>query len=163
MIRFPRPPSLYVRISPQRLAIRNVRTGQEIADVPELAITSGAGTPRVVALGSQARVHWSSPSVRIVNPFAHPRSLISDFALAQHLLRGFLRPLLGRFPMRRAPFIVMHPQGTPEGGYTQVEIRALHELARGGGASGTVVWEGRALTDAQVLSRTFPPDGRVLE
>jgi rod shape-determining protein MreB len=163
MIRLLRPTSLYIRLSPQRLAIRNVRTGQEIADVPELAITSGAGTPRVVALGSQARVHWSSPSVRIVNPFAHPRSLISDFALAQHLLRGFLRPLLGRFPMRRAPFIVMHPQGTPEGGYTQVEIRALHELARGGGASGTVVWEGRALTDAQILSRTFPPDGRVLE
>jgi len=56
----------------------------------------------------------------------------------------------------------MHPMGDPAGGFTQVEIRALHEMALGAGASQVKVWQGRPLTDQELMSRQFPSDGRVL-
>ena len=61
-----------------------------------------------------------------------------------------------------SPRVVMHPLGDPAGGFTQVEIRAFHEMALGAGASDVRVWQGRALTDQELLSRTFPADGQVL-
>ena len=56
----------------------------------------------------------------------------------------------------------MHPRGEPEGGYTQVEIRALRELGMAVGAALVTVWQGRSLTTEELLSGRFPLEGRVL-
>jgi rod shape-determining protein MreB len=56
----------------------------------------------------------------------------------------------------------MHLLGNPAGGFTQVEIRAFHEMAIGAGAGEVKVWQGRALTDQELLSGTFPADGKLL-
>ena len=56
----------------------------------------------------------------------------------------------------------LHPQGDPAGGFTQVEIRAFHEMALGAGASEAVVWQGRSLTDQELLARDFPSGGQRL-
>ena len=61
-----------------------------------------------------------------------------------------------------APRVLMHPVGEPVGGLTQVEIRALQEMARGAGAHGVTVWQGPLLTDEQVLARQYPAAGQVL-
>ncbi len=68
----------------------------------------------------------------------------------------------GRSLLAIAPRIVLHPQGSPAGGFTQIEVRALHEMALGAGASRVVVWQGRALTDQELLAREFPANGQVL-
>ena len=60
-----------------------------------------------------------------------------------------------------APDIVMHPLGDPEGGFTQIEIRALRETALGAGAKKVTMWHGRALTDQELMSGTFPSDGKI--
>ena len=55
-----------------------------------------------------------------------------------------------------APVVVIHPLGKPAGGFTQVENRAFREMAIGAGASEVTVWNGRNLTDQEVLSKRFP-------
>lgn len=155
-------PTLYVQLSPQRLTVRNAKTGAQWSEVPEVALSRRGGKPCVVGFGSEARAARDA-DVEILNPFAHPRSLVSDFLPAEQLLKAFVRRALPKLVFGAAPRIVMHPLGEPEGGFTGVEARALREMAMGAGASDVVVWQGPTLTDAQLLAGEYPPGGRVLE
>ena len=154
-------PTFYVQVSPERLTIRNARTGEAISEVPEIAIAY-APKPSVVAIGNEARLHSSAPAVKVINPFAHPRSLVSDFTVGELLLKAFLRRLRSNSIFAVSPKVVMHLMGEPAGGFTQVEIRAFHEMAMGAGASKVVVWQGRGLSDQELLSGEFPGGGQVL-
>lgn len=151
-------PLLYVQISPERLTLRNPKSGQNLSEVPELAF----GLPpdrKLIAVGALARLAAASQRAEIVNPFAHPRSLISDFTVAEQLLRHQLKALHRRSWLAASPHIVVHPLGEPAGGFTQVELRALRELASAAGASKVNVWTGRALTDEELLTRRAPAGG----
>lgn len=150
-------PHIYVQISPERLTLKNPKTGQSLSEVPEMAISPPPGRT-VLAVGSQARVAASSQPALVVNPFAHPRSLVSDFTVAEQLLKHQLRKVLGGSLLSFSPYVVIHPLGSPLGGFTQVERRAFREMATGAGASEVHVWTGRLLTDQEVLSRR-PPSG----
>lgn len=152
---------LYVQLSPERLTVRNPKTGQAISEAPEVAISDGP-KKRIIAVGSNARAAQSSQSVKVVNPFIHPRSLVSDFTVAEQLIKAFIKRLGNQSIFALAPEIVMHPQGKPSGGFTQIEIRAIYEMALGAGARKVKVWQGRALTDQELLSRQFPSEGQVL-
>lgn len=152
-------PTLYVQLSPERLTVRNVRTGVSISEIPELAITRDPKL-RILGVGAEARLQASS--VEIVNPFAHPRSLVSDFTAGEQVLKGFLRRVQSGSIFAVSPKVVMHPLGDPEGGFTQVEIRAFQEMAFGAGAAKVTVWQGRMLSDQELMSGQFPMDGRVL-
>lgn len=151
-------PIVYVQISPERLTLKNLNTGESIAEVPELAI-SAPPKPKILAVGPQARAAAASQPAEVVNPFAHPRSLVSDFTVAEQLLKHQLRRVLGNSLLRFAPYVVIHPLGSPAGGFTQVERRAFREMALGSGASVVRVWTGRSLTDHEVLSKQPPPSG----
>jgi rod shape-determining protein MreB len=150
-------PLLYVRISPERLVVTNVKTGASISEVPELAI---AGEPkRVLGFGAGARSAAAQYGGVVVNPFAHPRSMVSDFTVAEQLLKAFVRRINSRSWFVPSPRIIMHPIGHPEGGFTQVERRAFREMASGAGASEVVVWTGRELTNQEVSDGAFPAGG----
>lgn len=153
--------TLYVQLSAAQLRVRDAKKGREIAEPPEVAIAQEKGKARIVGLGREARTPRPYP-VEVVNPFAHPRTPVSDFAVADQLLRGFIRRLLPRSVFAASPRIVIHPLGDYEGGLTQVEVRALRELALGAGASEAVVWTGPSLTDDQLLAPELPGTGRVL-
>lgn len=153
--------TFYIQVSPERLTVRNPETGDSISEPAEVAISSGPKA-KIVNVGTAARAAALDPSVKLVRPFAHPRSLISDFTVADQLLKEFVRRMPGQSFFKFAPMVVIHPQGEPEGGFTQVEVRAFHELALGAGASMVKVWQGRDLTDPELLSGSFPTTGQVL-
>lgn len=50
----------------------------------------------------------------------------------------------------------------PAGGFTQIELRAFHEMALGAGAIQVKLWQGRALNDQELISGQFPDSGKVL-
>ena len=152
---------IYVQLSPDRLKVRDPKSGVTVSEVPEIAI-SRLPKPRVLAVGTKAREHKSSPGVEIVNPFAHPRSMVSDFTLGEQTLKAFLARVKPSSFLAPAPKVVMHLLGEPVGGFTQVEARAFHEMALGSGASQVTVWQGRTLTDQELLSGQFPSGGKVL-
>ncbi|MGQ0709337.1 MAG: rod shape-determining protein [Rhodoferax sp.] len=131
-----------------------------MAEPPEVAVLSQGKGLEVCGVGIQARL--APPTARVVNPFAHPRTLVSDFTTAELLLKAFVKRLQKPFFLALSPSIVVHPQGDPEGGYTQIEARALHELALGAGATEVVVWQGPALSDQELLARHFPAEGKIL-
>ncbi|MDB5861968.1 MAG: rod shape-determining-related protein [Ramlibacter sp.] len=151
--------TIYIQISPHRLTLRNVQTGESVTTSPEIAIER-ARTSKVVAVGAKARKH-ESRTVQVLNPFAHPRTLLADFGAAELLLRALLPQVRGR-SLFGGPRFVMHLQDDPAGGFTQLEIRGFRELALGAGASQAVVWHGPNLTDEQLQGTQFPKEGRVL-
>jgi rod shape-determining protein MreB and related proteins len=152
--------ALYVQISPERLTVRDPKSGQAFSEIPELAI---AHSPKatIIAFGAQARLA-AAPGVEIVNPFNHPRTLVGDFTSGEQLLKAAIRKVQGNSFLALAPRIVIHLLGDPAGGFTQVEARAFHEMALGAGAREVDIWQGRTLTDEEVLSRTFPAEGKRL-
>lgn len=153
--------TLYIQISPERVTVRNPRTGEQVSELPELAI-SRKPKLAIMGVGVEARSKAGQPNVEVVNPFAHPRSLVSDFTAAEQLLKALMAKMLQGRHFSISPKVVMHPLGDPEGGFTQVEIRAFHEMALGAGARSVQVWQGRPLTDQEVLSGQFPATGAVL-
>jgi rod shape-determining protein MreB and related proteins len=154
--------TLYVQISPELVTVRNAKTGTFMSEVPEIAMAHDHPKPRMLSLGQEARVHQSVPYVKIINPFAHPRSLVSDFSLGEQLLKAFVRRIVGTSIFAASSKLVMHLLGEPAGGFTQVEVRAFREMALGAGASEVVVWQGQHLSDQDLLSGTFPSEGHVL-
>jgi len=154
-------PTFYVQVSPELLIVRNVKTGEAISEVPEIAIAHDP-KPSIVGIGNEAGMHRSAPTVKIINPFAHPRSLVSDFTVGEQLLKAFLRRLTSNSIFAVSPRVVMHLMGEPAGGFTQIEVRAFREMAMGAGASKVIVWQGRGLSDQELLSGEFPSGGQVL-
>ena len=146
-------PTIYVQVAPERLVLKNIKTGETLSEVPEMAISLAPGKKVILAIGPQARVAAAGQPAELLNPFTHPRSLVSDFVLAEVLLRHQIRRLCSKQWFLPAPVIVMHPLGMPEGGFTQVELRAFRELAMGSGAAEVFLWTGRPLTDEEMRAR----------
>jgi rod shape-determining protein MreB len=150
-------PVVYVQLEPDKLSLREVGSGKTVSEAP-LAAISREPKKRLLGVGDEAQ----GADGEIVNPFKHPRSLVSDFTVAEVILKAFMKKLFaGRLFVPR-PVVVLHPRVNPLGGFTQIEIRALRELAVGAGAAKVFVWRGRDLTDEELLSLRFPPDGEVL-
>ena len=145
-------PLVYIQIAPNLLTLKNLKTGLEISEVAEMALSLPPKPKVILGAGAQARLASASEPAQLIQPFAHPRSLVSDFASAEALIRLQLQRVLGKGWLRVAPSVVMHPLGNPDGGFTQVELRAFREMALGAGASTARVWTGRPLANHELLS-----------
>jgi rod shape-determining protein MreB len=147
---------LYIQISPHNITLRNPISGMVISEAPQITISSHP-TERVLGVGAEARLDAGVADVRIVNPFGHPRTMISDFTCAEYLLKVYVKRMAGRFRFfAPAPTMVIHLKDDPEGGFTQVERRAFRELGMGAGASRVTLYIGPDLSDEQLLTRNFP-------
>jgi rod shape-determining protein MreB len=105
-------PLLYIRLSPVRLTVRNVKTGEFISEPPEIAISRGP-KEKILGVGSEAALHKSSKSAHVINPFAHPRSMMSDFTAGQEVVKAFVRKLRKSGPLRRRPAWYFTRRATP--------------------------------------------------
>lgn len=151
---------LYVRIRADRLHVRDVWNGKEYVDEPVIAISDTGG--EIIAVGRAARdVARTRPDTRLVNGFDHPRTIIGDYTVAEKTLKHAVRELYRGRWFAPAPIIVMHPLEKLEGGLTQVERRALLELAQSIGGRRGHIWLGRELTDHELRSDTVQFEGAV--
>jgi len=138
-----------------------VEENRTIEDKPLVALAPGPKGKRiVVAVGSEAQAAFlkGDGSVTIHNGFDHPRSCVCDFDIAEAALRYFIRRVASRAKLIR-PIIIVHPLEKIEGGLTQVECRALRELAESAGARKAYVWTGRVLDFQELTSLQFPQSG----
>ncbi|HKB60470.1 MAG TPA: rod shape-determining protein [Gallionellaceae bacterium] len=148
---------VYIAVSPERVTVRDVGSGKAFSEVPEIAL-SGIDKITVVAIGAEARKHASDPAVKVINPFTHPRSLFSDFTLAEQFLKLAMRRVVAGSIFQPSPKVIAHLPGDPEGGYTQIERRVIREMAFSAGARQVDVIEGREPTDQELLNWTFGSD-----
>ena len=143
-------PVVYAKLEPERLSLREVRSGRTV-DEPPLAAVSHDAKKKVLAVGEAARLQPGE----LVNPFKHPRTLIADFTVAQAVLKGLMKKLFAGRLFAPAPLLVLHPRVRLEGGFTEIELAALRELGVGAGAYKVVVWQGRDLADDELLGGDF--------
>lgn len=107
------------------------------------------------------RIVLSVPSRGIVieerGAFSHPRSILGQFQVGE---RTLARAVAAAYPgklLRPRPALVVHPKEILEGGLTEIEARALTEMALGAGASMVGIWQGPDLTAEQVDSFACKP------
>lgn len=155
-------PPLYMRLSPNRLIVRNVKTKAFISDIPEVALVRGPKL-RILAVGAEAALRRAMPSVEVINPFNPPDSMTSDFSIGGQVLKAFLCRLRGKLFSSISPRLVFHPQGSAGGSFTQTEINAFREMVRCAGVSHARIWLGPTLSDEEVLSEKYPRVGQMLE
>ena len=86
-------PTLYARLSPDRLTVRNPKSGDTFDEPAVLAITQGQ-RKRVAAVGAAALAWSGTEPVDLLHPFAHQRSLVSDFTVGEQLLKFALQQLM---------------------------------------------------------------------
>jgi len=85
-------------------------------------------------------------------PFTTTRLLVGQFQEAESLLRKAIQEISNGSLFQVSPVIVIHPIEMVEGGLSEVEERALRELAMSSGARSVFVHIGAPLTDSEVAS-----------
>jgi len=151
---------IYFQISDTRLRVSSPRFDYAFEAPPWMAIDDAARGKIVAAIGLDALALRGRPNITVINPFAHPRTILGDYTVAEKMLQHAVRLLLhGRF---MTPMIlgILHCERVLEGGLTQVEHRALRELAENAGCGRAVVHEGPALSPVEVLKYVFPRPAR---
>jgi rod shape-determining protein MreB len=154
-----------------------VKTGESISEPPLMAVLGGirvegsnlqggsrfyGSNPKVLAIGNDAKAMSARQDLQIINPFAHPRTPLSDLTVAEMLIKGFIRKLSGHKLLIVAPKMVIHLAVDLEGEITQIEVRALKALGVSAGAKWCCGWLGPDLTDEQIMAWRFPDNGKVI-
>ena len=87
------------------------------------------------------------------DPFTTERLLVGKFSTAEYVLKRGMKRLHENRWLAPSPIIVVHPMEKAENGLSEVEERALRELAIGTGARKVFVWVGNVLSDEEVIER----------
>ncbi len=86
-------------------------------------------------------------------PYTTHRLLVGNFTSANTLLtRGVKKLHEGKW-LSPSPIIVIHPMEKTEFGLSEVEDRALRELAIVAGARKVSIWVGQELSDSEVIEQ----------
>lgn len=101
-------------------------------------------TVRSVAKGNELTLHATEP-------FTTSRLLVGEFVKAEALLKEALKKISSGKWLSPSPVILIQPMEMNEGGLSPIEDRVLRELAFGAGGRKVVVWEGKLLSDDEVI------------
>ncbi|MEH6652458.1 MAG: rod shape-determining protein MreB [Motiliproteus sp.] len=142
---------LYVQIWEHRLKVTDINTDLVFDEKPLMAIeTSAEGKKNIVGICSAAEFK-SDSNIELVNPFHHPRVLLSDFLVAEKILQHAFRQLLGNKLFSLAPIVVVQPMEKTEGGLSIIEDRAFKELMISAGARVGFTYVGPELSNHQLV------------
>ena len=87
------------------------------------------------------------------DPFTTERLLVGKFSTAEYVLKRGMKRLHENRWLSPSPIIIVHPMEKTENGLSEVEERALRELAAGAGARKVFVWVGHVLSDEEVIEK----------
>lgn len=132
----------YVQIWEQKLKVTEASSGRTLEEPPLVAIrTENDGKKVIEAVGNKAKLS-AIEGLNVVNPFSHPRVLISDFTVGEKLLAHFFQIFNKEKFIAPSPTVVIHPMERTDGGLSGIERRAFRELGIGAGARKVYVYEG---------------------
>jgi rod shape-determining protein MreB and related proteins len=139
--------TLYIQILEARIKATDIKTGATFDEKLLVAIrTNNKGFKSILAIGIKAIYAESENNIKIVNPFSHPRTLLSDFEIGERLLRYIFQKLSANTIFKLSPAVVIHPMEKTEGGLTMIKKRAFKELAIGAGARDAIIYQGQQLS-----------------
>lgn len=136
---------LYVQIWEDQLKVTDVANNESFDDMPVIVIKTQEKGKKVISGIGKVAASLAQASEVTVNPFSHPRSLLSDFYVGEKLLQHAFKSLSSIKSLRPRPKVIMHPMEKTEGGLTAIEERAFRELALGAGAIDIKIHVGKPL------------------
>ncbi|WP_221047260.1 hypothetical protein [Methylogaea oryzae] len=92
-------------------------------------------------------------TVEAADPFTSPRMLVGNYTRAEKCLRQGMAQLDAVRWWAPMPAMIVHPLELLEGGLSEIEDRALFELAMSVGAKKVRLWVGNELSDLDVLDK----------
>ena len=138
---------LYIQIWENRLKITALHSTEVYDEIPLLAIKDDAkGRPIVQAIGNSVKSMSEKDGYKIINPFSHPRVLISDFQVAEKVLQHAFKLIHQSKYFTPSPRVVIQPMEKLEGGITGIEERAYRELCLSAGARVVYIHTGAPLS-----------------
>lgn len=144
---------LYIQISDQRLRVTSPQLANSYESTPCVAIDNSDGKKLIVAVGREAEALRGKPNVEVINPFGHPRLVLSDSTVGEKLLQHAIYKLFeGKLRLSKRVALI-HPERELEGGLTPVEHQSLAELCKNAGCGETTVYQGRPLTMDELRAR----------
>jgi hypothetical protein len=146
------PRRFYLRFDGERAVFSEPSRGWEITLRPRLAITEERGRLMCVAVDDFDESSLPE-SARVEHPFAHPRVLVGNYDVAVAFVRYCLSQ--ARHPFTRTmvrPHLILHPTAVPPDGVSDIEERALLDLAADAGAQRAAVHVGAVLTATEVAA-----------
>ncbi len=84
-------------------------------------------------------------------PFSSERLLIAEFNIAENFMNDLILKLKAKSSINRYSSILFHPLDYTEGGIAEVENRIFLEIAERLKGKIVKVWEGKELTNSQVI------------
>lgn len=149
----------YIRFDGDRIRIDSPGVRSGFDDLALLATERDGKGDRVVAIGREAKAIGTRPGITIHQPFNHERMVMGSYNVAEklllHALRSFVRRQSWTF-FRPLVVTIVHPTRAFAGGLTDIERRALIELAENCGARKVAVHQGPELSEQQVRGYEFP-------
>ena len=128
---------LYVETSATRLYVKNLTTGAIFDEQPLMAMSASND---IIVIGNQSIKLSTDTTVRLINPFDHPRLPIANFAQAEKVLHYAILQVMNRTILMPSPKIILRPLHNLAGGLADLEIRALRELCHGAGALDSIIY-----------------------
>jgi rod shape-determining protein MreB and related proteins len=139
--------TLYIQIWEDRIKVTDIKTGDTYDEQPLIAVkTTIKGQKVITAVGNNAVHAQSDNDTKVINPFSHPRTLLSDFEVGERLLKFIFKALFKNTILNPLPKVVIHPMEKIDGGLTMIEERAFKELAMSAGAYEAIVFIGKELS-----------------
>ncbi len=135
---------LLIEIREKRLKVSSFSNSEIFDEIPLIAVERNEDKTIVLAIGSKAS-SAIGPNIEVVNPFSHPRSMVSNFTYAQKIMQHAIRCLHTTKVIAPAPRVIIHQLEKTEGGLTEIEDRVLRELALGAGAREVIVYSGSTI------------------
>ena len=137
---------MYVQVWERRLKVSNIRSKKIFDEVPLIAVRRDVDKRfSIEAIGNRAKSKLEDGNYDVVNPFSHPRLLISDIRAAETLLKFVFRKLTDNGYIVPSPRVIFQPMEKLEGGVTAMEERTFRELCLGAGARDVYLQVGNEL------------------
>ncbi len=131
---------LLFELSENKVSIKAFSSDMLFEEEPYIAIENTKKGEIIKAIGKDAKP-LSAPNIRVVNPFKHSRSFVSDFMCAEKILQHGIYTMHNS-KIRPSPRVIVHQLEKTDGGLTDIEERVLRELAVGAGAREVVIYLG---------------------
>ncbi|KXF83109.1 rod shape-determining protein [Enterovibrio coralii] len=143
--------TLYIQMWSDRLRVFDGKTGRVFDERPQIAWKIGEQKEKqILAYGNGAEKFRNVNAVIISNPFSHPRSLISDYKAMQPLLRYAISKVVKTGLWMPRVQVILHPMEKVEGGVTELEKKALCDMAYNAGVKSAFVYWGDTLEETQL-------------
>jgi hypothetical protein len=139
-----------VLIEPGWLEVRSLYREKQYAGAPKLSVSAREALIHSGANFDLKAVASDPSRIATVEPFSHPRVVVTDAEFAGRLLRAFLRELYGRNHLLPSINMFIYPPAARRKDLTFVEAEALREAARVAGAKGFVVTIDKIFTAADL-------------